>query len=241
MKLSVSASTAAVFVVVALLHAQIPDRDRALVEDYVGTVRSAESGKGSVEEAFAKVASVCRALARIDDDDSLIDALSEEDVRRLKTLPGIAVTDELSSARPDQQFFSTLAQTHGTAADRQFFQTLNFTSPPGQWAIYLEGASDFGACTKYGSGTLVEAYRRWAQFQRSFPDRYVRQAAGAIDGVAEELIRPTCACGDVASVTRELESFLRAFPSVPLSESIAATARALKANPSTVRTNCRPG
>ena len=194
------------------------------------SVRSAESGGGSVESAFTKVASVCRALARIDDDDTLIDSLSEDDVRRLRTLPGIAVTGALGSARPDRQFFVVLAQAHGNAADRQFFQTLHVTSPPGEWPIYLEGVSDFGACTRYGTGTLVDTYRRWTQFQRSFPDRYVRQAAGAIDGVAEELLRPVCACGEAASVTRELDEFMRAFPSVPLSGNIAVTARALKAN-----------
>jgi hypothetical protein len=241
MAFKVMAAVAGAFVLAALAHAQIPAGDRALVDDYLSTVRSVEAAGGSVEGAFSKVTSVCRALRRIDDNEAVLESLSEEEVHRLRTLPGIVVSGELNSAAPDQRFFSTLAETRGTAADRQFFQTLNYVSPPGAWAIYLEGASDLGACTRYGSGTLVEAYRRWDQFQKQFPGRYVQPAAGAVNAVAEELTHPLCACGDIASVTRELESFVRLFPTAPISASVSAKVRALKADSSTVRTSCRPG
>ena len=239
--LRVVALAAAGTVLTALLHAQIPDAERAIVDDYLGAVRSAQAGKGSVEGAYSRVASVCRALARIDDDDAALEAAQDGEIRQLHELPGITAGSRLSSAKPDQQFFSTLAQAHGTAADRQFFQTLNAMSPAGGWAIYLEGVSDFGACTRYGTGSLVEVYRRWSQFQKMYPDHYAQPATHAIDDVAEELTHPLCACGDIGSVTREMESFVRAFPSAPLSRTVSVTARALKADSSTVRTHCRPG
>ena len=235
-----AASLAAAFAMTVLVLAQIPDSERSIIDDYVRAVGAAQSGAGSIETAFLKAASVSRSLARIDDNETLIDSLTEDDIRPLRALPGIAVPGDLGSAHVDNQFFSALAQARGTPADRQFFQTMNFTSPPGAWAIYLEGVSDLGACTRYGTGTLVETYRRWTQFQRAFPDGYARPSANAMEAVAEELIRPVCACGDLASVTRELESFVAAFPSAPLSRQVTATLRALKENPATVRTRCRP-
>jgi hypothetical protein len=241
MAVKVVASVLGAFVLVALLHAQIPAGDRALIDDYLASVRSAESGGGSLENAFAKVTSVCRTLQRIDGNETVSDSLSEEEVQHLRTLPGIVVAGELNSASPDKQFFATLAQAHGTAADRQFFQTLNYVSPPDAWAMYLEGVSDFGACTRYGSGTLIEAYRRWDQFQKQYPGRYVQPSTSAVNDIAEELTHPLCACGNIASVTQELDSFVKAFPAAPLSARVSATARSIRADPSTVRTSCRPG
>jgi len=241
MRIRIGICVLAAAAITALLHAQIPVSDRANLDDYVRTVRSAQAGGGSVEAAFAKATAVCSLLLRIDDSEALRESLSAEDVRALQTLPGILVTGDLNSARPDQQFFSALAQAHGTPADRRFFETLNFTSPPGQWAIYLDGASDMGACTRYGTGSLVAAYRRWTDFQRTFPDRYVQRSTKALNDISEELMRPVCACGDLSSVTKELEAFLKAFPSAPANAEVAAAARAVKANPAGVRTSCRPG
>jgi len=141
MRIRIGICVLAAAAITALLHAQIPVSDRANLDDYVRTVRSAQAGGGSVEAAFAKATAVCSLLLRIDDSEALRESLSAEDVRALQTLPGILVTGDLNSARPDQQFFSALAQAHGTPADRRFFETMNFTSPPGQWAIYLDGAS----------------------------------------------------------------------------------------------------
>jgi hypothetical protein len=189
------------------------------------------------------IESVRELLLRVQRDKTVLESLSDDEFQRLvRELPGIHLNRrEVITVDPDPDLFVKLARAHGDAADRRFFAAFHATHPHGGGAIYLEFRSDWGACRLYGSGHLVETYRRWTQFRRAFPKRYAAAVNAELKRVADEFVEPQCACGDIASVKRELRGFLGAFPSSPLRGQIGRQLQELQAGRSHVRTDCTPG
>jgi len=101
--------------------------------------------------------------------------------------------------------------------------------------------TDVSACTLFGRMDLVNIYRVWSDFRSRYPDRYRGGAAEQYEQVRFELTEGTCACGDAASVRRELDEFVRTFPTSPDRPTIEQRLRALQVGRSNIRFDCRPG
>jgi hypothetical protein len=174
---------------------------------------------------------------------TLLESLPDAEFERLaRDLPGVVLNrDETIFVEPDPHFFVKLATARGDAADRSFFAALRTTYPTPGWPAYLEQQTDYSGCTRFGTGTLVDAYAVWSEFRRRFPGRYVSAAAAEADRVDKELTESTCACGDRASVQREIDLLLRRFPAAPLPTRLLERLQALRSGRSGIRVRCQSG
>ncbi len=225
--------------------AQLSTSNQAAVDIYRSAIRSAESGRSSraIEAAFSALVSMRDALMQVRSGQNVLESLPDEEFQRLgRDLPGAILNrDEVVFVEPDAGYFTRLAAARGDGADRAFFAAFKATYPESVWPLYVEQQTDYGGCTRFGSMTLVETYRTWFDFQRTFPGRYVPGAQKETDAVIEQLTTSTCACGDLASVERELQRFRRRFPTSPARAKIDQRLQALRARRSDIRTSCVAG
>jgi len=225
--------------------AQLSTSDQAAVDFYRSAITSAEPGRSSraIEAAFSAFVSMREALMQVRSGQNVLESLPDEDFQRLKReLPGAIVNrEEVVFVEPDPDYFRKLAAARGDGADRAFFSAFKATYPESVWPIYVEQQTDHGGCTRFGGLTLVETYRTWFDFQRRFRDRYAAGAQKETDAVIEQLTTSTCACGDLASVERELQRFRRQFPTSPARAKIEQRLQALRARRSEIRTSCVAG
>lgn len=229
----------------AVVCAQLSASDQADIQRYRAAITSAESGpsRGGLEAAFAALESVRDALMRVRDGQIVLESLSDPEFTRLQQkLPGALVNrNETVFVAPDPAYFNRLAAARGDAADRGFFGALKATYSGGVWPVYIEQQTDYSGCTRFGGRSLVETYRAWTEFQRKYPARYVTPAKKEVDAVLEALTHSTCACGDMAGVERELQQFVRAFPSSPARSEVQRRLDAARAGRSDIRVKCVSG
>jgi len=240
--------SAVIPVVVAayLLLAQLAPPERSAIEDYRAALRDAEARRppASLEPVFARALRVGEALLHVRGDGrAAIESLPAADFARLVgELPGLIVNrDETVYVKPDPAYFLRLAQRHGTPADRAFFEAYHRTLPDGVWPAYVKPQTDYSGCTAFGQGELVATYRVWREFARAFPGSYGVTVARLVRDVEVSVAQSTCACGDAASVERELHEFLTTFPGSPVSTAIAQRLRELRARRSAIRFVCLSG
>jgi hypothetical protein len=169
-------------------------------------------------------------------------------VRAQSLMPGFALArEEMVGGAPRVARFAALARAHGDRADRAFFAALAATyggddSTAGAfWPDYVAQQTDYGGCTRYGTGRLVEAYARWSLYRSAHRFRYTHAVRAELARVEEALTRSTCACGDRADVTRELTAFVRRFPSTTLATQVRARLRSVRAGRSGMRFRCNSG
>ncbi len=221
----------------AALWAQMPPSDRAAVEDYraaIAALRTRTVPRG-VEAAFSKLMALSESLTRPRTGQlSVLESLSAEDFRRLNAeIPGARINrEETVFVAPDPGYFVKLAGSRGDAADRGFFSALKATYPESVWPVYIEQQTDYSGCTSYGSGK---------RFQRTFPNRYVVPVRERLEDISSQLTDSTCACGDASSVEKEMQQFLRAFPTSPLGPRITERLQALRNGGSDIRAHCISG
>ena len=217
------------YLVVAILFAQLSASDRAAIDRYKAAT--------TIEGSFASIRGIREALL------TKLETLPEAEFNRLKQdLAGLIVNrEEIVFIKPDVEYFTKLAASRGDVADRAFFAALKATYPESVWPTYVEQQTDYAGCTRYGSGSLVEAYRAWSEFQRRYPGRYVDAAREEVAAVLEQVTQSTCACGNAAAIQRELEDFLRQFPTSPAKAGVEQRLQALRAGRSDIRTNCVAG
>jgi hypothetical protein len=225
--------------------AQLSTPDQAAVDFYRSAITSAESGRSprGIETAFSALVSMREALMQVRSGQNVLESLPDEDFQRLRRdLPGAILNrDEVVFVEPDPDYFTNLAAARGDGADRAFFSAFKATHPESVWPVYVEQQTDYGGCTRFGSMALVETYRTWVDFQRTFRGRYAAGAQKETDAVVERLTRSTCACGDLASVERELQRFRRSFPTSPARAKIDQRLQALRTRRSKIRTSCVAG
>jgi hypothetical protein len=225
--------------------AQLSTSDQAAVDAYRAAIRSAASGRPSrgIEAAFSALVSMREALMQVRNGQDVLESLPDEEFQRLgHELPGAIVNrEEVVFVEPDPGYFAKLAASRGDRADRAFFSALKTTYPKSVWPVYVEQQTDYSGCTRFGSMTLVETYRAWFDFQRKFPGRYALGATKETDAVSEHLTISTCACGDLASVERELQRFLRRFPTSSVRAKVDQRLQALRARRSDIRASCITG
>ena len=160
--------------------AQLSTSDQAAVDVYRSAITSAESGRSSrgIEAAFSALVSMREALMQVRSGQNVLESLPDEEFQRLgRDLPGAILNrDEVVFVEPDPDYFTRLAAARGDGADRAFFSAFKATYPESVWPLYVEQQTDYGGCTRFGSLTLVETYRTWFDFQRTFPGRYIAGA-----------------------------------------------------------------
>lgn len=209
----------------------------SLYRTAVTTVRSMPEGTG-VEAAFRAFLALRAVLMRHDG----LEALTEPQFAEVRALKGVIVSrDEAIYVQPDVAFFSTLARSHGDAADRAFFAALQATYPDSVWATYIEQQTDVGGCTRFGSLEVAAAYIRWADFRRQFPTRYREEARKEADAALQALTASTCACGEAVTVERELEQALRGIRGPTARARVQARLQAVRAGRVDIEPHCTGG
>jgi hypothetical protein len=223
----------------AVMLAQLSGSDSTAIERYRRALQSAESGPQSsaLENTFNAIGPLRDALI------GKLESLSADEYKRLEQqLRGVLLNrEEVVFIKPDIQYFAGLAAQYGDEADQLFFAGMKATYPHSVWPIYIEQQTDYSGCTRFGSGTLLEVYRAWAEFQRRFPNRYAAAAKEQADAVLNELTQSTCACGDAARAEQDFEQFLRGFPSSSARARIEQRLEALRGSRSNIRSKCVSG
>jgi len=219
---------------------------QSAVDRYRMAINAALSGSADrgIELAFSAIAPMREVLMNGGrNGHNQLETLPAAEFDRLeKELAGVMIgRQEIVFVVTDVDYFVKLAAAQGDATDRAFFTALKATRPAPNWPVYIEQQTDFSGCIRFGSLTLVETYRRWVNFERQFPDRYAAGVRAEIDDVSFQLTESTCACGDRASVDRELGRFVRDFPSAPIRSKVEGRLKALRAGTSPVRANCKSG
>src|SRR5881296_3648292 len=188
--------------VLVLLLTQLSPSDRAAVERYRSAIQSAESAASrlAIEPAFSAARALREALTQ------KLESLGDEEFKNLQQLQGLLINrEEVVFIKPDVDYFAKLAAASGDAADRAFFAALKRTYPESVWPSYIEQQTDYSGCTRFGTMSLVQSYRAWSEFQRTYPDRYAAAASEEAAAVLDQLTQSTCACGDAPAVEREFE------------------------------------
>ena len=196
------------------------DRDAtiALYRERVAAVQQKGRERRSIEDAYQALVWMSNALS-----DSDLVALQ-------KSLPGVH----------DIPFWTQLAKTHGVEVDRAFFATLASTHHASGWPTYIERQTDYSGCTRFGSMTLVDTYRAWSAFDDKFFG-YAEAAQSELKAVGDAIATSTCACGDAAGVIKELEAFVREFPTSEFRQPAERRLDEVNAGRSNIRMKCKSG
>lgn len=221
--------------------AQMSAADQALVERYRAAIGAAEAGTkaGAAEAAFSMLPELRDVLLKTTADGTVLESLSDAEFDRLSELPGAIINrEEVLLVEPDADYFGKIASRHGDGADRAFFAALKATYPDSVWPIYLEQQTDITACTRFGSGALVDTYGWWLAFRQNFPTRYVAGARKELDTVGEQLTGANCSCGPAASVENELRRFLARFQDASIRRAVTDRLKSVVAGTAGVRASC---
>jgi hypothetical protein len=173
----------------------------------------------------------------------VIERLSEADYAFVaKNMKGYIVNrEEVILVEPDTRFFSTLAGKIGTAQDRLYFNFMLKVMPDGYWPVYMMQQTDVGGCIDFGKASLSTLYKEGTGILPKLTGYYRQQLDGTIEDIADQLIGGTCACGTIASVKRELQTFLEMNPKAPIAERVRARMEALQRGDHAIRENCIGG
>lgn len=194
----------------------------AAVQDYLGELERVEAATApqSLEPLLAKADAVQEALMQIPGglgSEALIETYPEAEYGALQQrLRGLHLQRGMEIfVQPLPEFFFALAQAHGRAADVEFFRLYRAYWGPRLFPIYMEPRALVIGCVKYGEGLLIELYEDWSRYARWHPQDYQALVSQMLRDFEEVVSLGTCACGDRASVVRELRGFIRRFPGNP--------------------------
>jgi hypothetical protein len=228
----------------AISRSPLSNADRGAIDGYRSYIRNATADREGrwIEMALAAFESVRASLMAVRNGQTVLELLSAAEFREVRAaLPGVMLgRDGTIYVEPDVDYLVAFAGEHGTPVDRAFVAVLKTTYSRAPQPVYLEQQIGHNACTRFGSGTLIDVYRRWSDFARQNPGRFASVQRYQQD-VVRQLTTATCACGTNAEVERELSGFLAEFPSAPeraLVESRLADVRAKRAG---IRANCKSG
>lgn len=228
-------------IVVAGIVSAEPSGYRAAAQEYVAALKRLTSrASDSVEDVYSRGVRLGEALLS---PPSALESMPEAEFQALRNeLPGLMLNrEEVLIAVPEPSYFLDLAKRYGRPVDRAFFALHSRSRPDGVWPVYIQRQTDYGGCTLFGQGKLVDSYRGWRHFRSEFPRAYARFVAQALADIEEQVTQSTCACGDADSVSRELAEFAGAFPESAVAAAAAARARAVREHRSTIRFNCVSG
>ena len=155
----------------------------------------------------------------------------------------MVVRQEPTVVRPSVDYFRTLARKQGTKADRAFFAVYSRTEPDGNgpFPAYIQQQTDETGCTRFDGKLMVDLYRGWMTFRTTYPDAYTSEAQGEIDSLETELLTGICSCEDAGKTAGGLQTFVTAFPDLPITPKIKDRIARIRSNKSSFRFNCHAG
>jgi len=198
-------------------------------------------------EASGKTASLEKLLKQGDELAAelrpVIEQLSNADYASVeKNMKGYVVNrEEVILLNPDTRFFSKLAGTIGTEHDRLYFNFILKVMPEGYWPVYIMRQTDVGGCIDFGTGALSTLYKEGIQLSPKLAGYYRQQLDMTLEDIADQLTTGACACGNITSVKKELETFLEINPKTPISDRARARLHAIQQGRHTIRENCIGG
>jgi hypothetical protein len=177
---------------------------------------------------------------------AVLPTLSESDYQNVqRQMLGFIVVrrpDENPVVRPSVDYFRALAKKKGTKADRDFFDIYAKTEPDGNgpFPAYVKQLGHLeSGCTDFAGKKITDLYRGWLTFRTAYPDAYAAEAQGEIDSIETELQSGICSCNDADQTAAGLQTFVNAFPSVPITPKVKARLDSIRANKSSFRFECQ--
>ncbi len=173
----------------------------------------------------------------------VIEQLSDQDfVAVERGMRGYVVNrEEVILVEPDTRFFSKLAGRIGTAQDRLYFDFMLKARPDGYWPAHVRRLTDAGGCVEFGSGSLSALYKEGRARLPKLAGYYRHQLDGTLEDLARQVTAGTCACGDIASVKKELRIFVEMNPDAPVAGAVRARTEALERGTQAVTERCVGG
>ena len=155
----------------------------------------------------------------------------------------VVARDEAILVRPRVEYFKALARKVGTKADRAFFEVYGRTEPDanGTFPAYIRQQTDEAGCTRFDGKLLTELYRGWLTFRTEYPDDYAPEAQGEIDSIETELRSGICSCENAKKTAAGLQTFVAAFPDLPMTAKIKDRIARIRNGKSGFRFNCHAG
>ena len=176
---------------------------------------------------------------------SVLPDLSEAQLQQVRQqMQGFVVgRDQAIFVRPKVEYFKALARKIGTKADRAFFEIYGRTEPDanGAFPAYVEPQTDEAGCTRFDGKLMADLYRGWLTFRTAYPDDYAPEAQGEIDSIETELLSGICSCENANKTAAGLQTFVDAFPDVPITPKIKKRIEQIRGGKSGFRFNCRAG
>ncbi len=176
---------------------------------------------------------------------AVLPELSESQFQQVQhQMQGFAVGRyETIFVRPSVGYFKNLSRKIGTKADRAFFDIYERTEPDsnGAFPAYIHQQTDESGCTLFDGKMLTDLYRGWLTFRTTYPDDYAPEAQGEIDSIETELRSGICTCENAQKTTAGLQTFVNAFPDLPITPKIKTRISQIKAGKSSFRFNCHAG
>jgi hypothetical protein len=213
----------------------------AAVEAYASAMDELRTsrGKSPVEPVFEDGMQASPELQAVLPD--LSESQYQEVQRRMQGF--IVVRGATIVVRPSVDYFKSLARNHGTEADRAFFDVYQRTEPDGNgpFPAYIQQQTDEAGCTRFDGKLLVDLYRGWLTFRTTYPDAYASEAQGEIDSLESELLSGICTCENAAKTAAGLQTFVAAFPDLPITPKIKNRIAQIRSGKSSFRFNCHAG
>jgi len=155
----------------------------------------------------------------------------------------VVARDKAVLVRPKVGEFKALARKKGTKADRAFFEIYGRTEPDanGTFPAYIKQQTDEAGCTRFDGKLLTDLYRGWLTFRTEYPDDYSPEAQGEIDSIETELRSGICSCEDAKTTAAGLQTFVDAFPDLPMTAKIKDRIARIRSGKSGFRFNCHAG
>ena len=155
----------------------------------------------------------------------------------------VVARDKAVLVRPKVGEFKALARKKGTKADRAFFEIYGRTEPDanGTFPAYIKQQTDEAGCTRFDGKLLTDLYRGWLTFRTEYPDDYSPEAQGEIDSIETELRSGICSCEDAKTTAAGLQTFVDAFPDLPMTAKIKDRIARIRNGKSGFRFNCHAG
>ena len=150
---------------------------------------------------------------------------------------------ETTFVRPSVGYFKNLSRKIGSKADRAFFDVYERTEPDanGAFPAYIHQQTDESGCTRFDGKLLTDLYRGWLTFRTTYPDDYAPEAQGEIDSLETELLSGICSCENAQKTAAGLQTFVTAFPDLPITPKIKTRITQIHSGKSSFRFNCHAG
>jgi hypothetical protein len=240
-------SVAACCAIVAAFEFDAPARANATEEIPMAVANYAAAldallkagGKDSIEPVFEAGMQAAPSLQAVLPD------LSESQFQQVqRQMQGFVVArHETIFVRPSVEYFKSLARKIGSKADRAFFEVYERTEPDanGAFPAYIQQQTDESGCTRFDGKLLTDLYRGWLTFRTAYPDDYAPEAQGEIDSIETELRSGICSCENAKKTAAGLQTFVDAFPDLPITPKIKNRIVQIRSGKSSFRFNCHAG